>query len=50
MESMAIDISLLFLTAIGIIIAFIKNREMGSVSVQAGDSKEKDKGDNNLSH
>ena len=43
MESMGFDILILFLAATGMIIAFIKNREMDSVSVQAGDSKEKDK-------
>jgi len=49
MESMAIDISLLVLTATGMIIAFIKNRGMDSLPVQAGDSVKKTKGNNNLS-
>jgi len=43
MESMGFDISILFLAATGMIIAFIKNREMDSVLVQAKDSEEKDK-------
>jgi len=45
MESMATDISLLFLAAAGMIITFVKNRGMDSVPVQAGGSKEKDKRD-----
>ena len=43
MESMGFDILILFLVATGMIIAFIKNREMDSVLVQAEDSEEKDK-------
>jgi hypothetical protein len=43
MESMKFDILILFLAATGMIIAFIKNREMDSVLVQAKDSEEKDK-------
>ncbi len=45
MESVGFDILILFLTATGMIIAFIKNRVMDSVLVQAEDSKEKDKGE-----
>lgn len=43
MESMVFDAVLLCLAAIGLIVSFIKNREMDSVPVQAEDSKEKDK-------
>ena len=43
MESMVFDIVLICLVAIGLILSFIKNREMDSVPVQAEDSKEKDK-------
>jgi hypothetical protein len=43
MESMGFDILILLLAATGMIIAFIKNREMDSVLVQAKDSEEKDK-------
>jgi hypothetical protein len=43
MESMGFDILILFLAATGMIIAFIKNREMDSVLVQVKDSEEKDK-------
>jgi hypothetical protein len=43
MESMGFDILILFLAGTGMIIAFMKNREMDSVPVQAGDAKEIDK-------
>ena len=43
MEFMGFDILILFLTATGMIIAFMKNREVDSVLVQAEDSEEKDK-------
>ena len=43
MESMVFDIVLICLVAIGLIVSFIKNKEMDSVSVQAEDYKEKDK-------
>ena len=43
MESMVFDTVLICLAAIGLIVSFIKNREMDSVPVQAEDSKEKDK-------
>jgi hypothetical protein len=43
MESMVFDAVLLCLVAIGLILSFIKNREMDYVLVQAGDSEEKDK-------
>jgi len=43
MESMVFDAVLLCLAAIGLIVSFIKNREIDSALVQAGDSEEKDK-------
>jgi hypothetical protein len=44
---MAIDILLLFLTATGMFIAFIKNGGMDSLPGQAEDSRRKAKGYNN---
>ena len=43
MESMALDTIILFLIAAGMIITFMKDREMDSVLVQAEDSEAKDK-------
>jgi hypothetical protein len=43
MESMGFDILILFLTGTGMIIAFMKNRDMDSLLVKARDSKERDK-------
>ena len=43
MESMGFDILILFLAGTGMIIAFMKNREMDSLIVKARNSKEKDK-------
>lgn len=43
MESMVFDTVLICLAAIGLIVSFIKNREMDFVLVQAEDSEKKNK-------
>ena len=43
MESMIFDAVLLCLATIGLIVSFIKNREMDSVLVQTGEFEEKEK-------
>jgi len=43
MEPMVFDTVLICLAAIGLIVSFMKNREMDSVPAQAEDSQEKDK-------